>query len=74
MSAAPISNTSGPQLCPICSRPIAAQNDRCDACGWHVLPTDGIAGSAVRTNELWVLIGAFVAVYAAVFAIVAATQ
>lgn len=74
MSAAQISTSGGPQACPICAHLIAVEEDRCAACGWHTPATDGIAGSAVRTNELWVLIGAFVAVYAAVFAIVAATQ
>ena len=74
MSVAPLSTTEGHNLCPVCAHTIAPEELRCTVCGWNVVPTDGIAGSPVRTNELWILVGAFASVYAAVFAIVAATQ
>ncbi len=74
MTTAPLPEPSTSEPCPICEQPILPDVVRCAVCGWHRVPTEGVAGGPLHGRELWILAGAFAAVYAVVLAIVATSQ
>jgi predicted amidophosphoribosyltransferase len=64
---------STPDACALCGSPVAAVDERCPSCGYHLAGV-GARPSVYSHKALWWTVLAFLAIYVVVLVVVAATR